>query len=107
MSEIYPQFNDDSDHPLYYVEFDRGFSKDTFTFFKRSFLYSKEQWIEIKNTCINDAERYMYDLMNREGHPYQLFNGTCKKGCVPDKEMIKFFVDAINEKVERENNKRK
>lgn len=99
MNEIYPEFNEESNYPLYYVEFDRGFSKDSFTLFKRSFIHTVEEWKKF-----DLSKDVMLGIMGREGHPYNLFDGFCKEGCVPDRKMIKFFVDAINEKVGKEKN---
>lgn len=81
MSEIYPI---SGDH-LYYVEFDRG-EKDTFTLFKRN----------LKKIDFED------ESFSQEFHPYQLFDGFCKEGCVPDKNMIKWMVDAMNQKTANE-----
>lgn len=89
--EFYPSLDKEDKNP-YYAEF-HHWAKDniTFTIFRRQFFCSKEQ--RLGDTLI---------LGSWEFHPWNLFEGSCNDGCVPDREWIKWLVDALNEKSERE-----
>jgi hypothetical protein len=80
---------------LYYVEFDRGGMPCEFTLFKRNYIYSPEEWEDIKK-----KDGFIESIMLNEGHPYQLFTGIYgEDGCIPDKKWVMWMVDALNEKV--------
>lgn len=80
MSEIYP--NERNQKNLFYVEFDMGESRNTFTIFQRHFFEKSE-----------------HPLIENEGHPWQLFDGFCASGRVPDQNFIKWMVDSMNKNI--------
>jgi hypothetical protein len=87
MSEIYPEFEYGDFSCNYYVEFDRS-GEGTFTLFKRYSLYSKEEWrkLGLENS-----------IMTNEVHPYNILTaGYGPAGAMPDKNWVKFMVDALN-----------
>ena len=95
MLEFYP-----SDKSLYYVEFSRWNENDKWRWrlFKRQFLYPDEELEKMKK------EGYWY--MSNEVHPWQLANGEVNEiehaVDLNTKSFLKFMVDALNEKVERD-----
>jgi hypothetical protein len=99
-SSYYPEYKRDDDTIHYYVEFNRGWKKDNFTIFQRCFIASKEDWAKMMGE--GDKDSFAFKLMGREGHPYQLFSGFCKEECYPSPDWVKWLVDAMNEKVTRD-----
>lgn len=93
LREFYP----DDGKSLYYVEFSRWNENDKWQWrlFKRQFLYSNEEW--------KNMERNLF--MSNEVHPWQLANGEIVEiehaVAMETKSFLKFMIDALNEKVER------
>lgn len=101
MSTYYPE--NTTDKQLYYVEFDRGVEKSTFTLFKRQFIMPKKQWDEMMGKSAG-ASDFDSSLMSNEGHPWNIMTdkyGT--DGCMPDKAWVCWMVDALNEKLNSQN----
>jgi hypothetical protein len=95
MSTYYPDV--DADENLYYVEFGRGDIPTHFTLFKRQFIHTKEDW---EKFCPPGT----ISLMSREGHPWNILTDSFgPDGCVPDRAWVCWMVDALNEKLNREN----
>jgi len=95
--EIYPEYKDSDDKPLYFIELSRWEEKDPLTWqlFKRNFIYSKEEWQEsVKRMGI------WSNLMSREGHPWNLGEGVVleRDGAVDMNTLpfLKFMVDSLN-----------
>ena len=90
--EIYPA----EEKCLYFIEFSRWPGKKLeYRLFKRSYIYSKEEFAEI----LKGENSFLATLMGREGHPYQLLSGTViEQNCVSfeTKEFLKFTVDSLN-----------
>ena len=97
----YPTFkHGDYDSPLYYVEFDRGFTKGTFTLFRRQFILSKEDMEKLKKSDTNDSKLM---LMCCEGHGWNIMTDNYgPDGSVPDKKWVCWMVDALNEKLQKD-----
>jgi hypothetical protein len=101
-STSYPDYKfGQDDHIHYYAEFNRGWKEDNFTIFQRGFITSKEDWEKMMAT---EKDSFAMQIMSREGHPFQLFDGFCKEGCFPSPEWVKWMVDALNEKANRDKN---
>lgn len=99
MDNIYPKCGK-SQKPLYYVEFDRGVKKGTFTIFRRQFIHSEAELTEMEK---KDPKNIFMLRMCNEGHPWNLFTAEhAPEGRVPDRKWIEWMVDALNEKVARE-----
>jgi hypothetical protein len=96
---IYPNY-DKRQKPIYYIEFERGGKKGEFTLFRRQFMYTEEQLVEMEKNYPKD----IFSLrMCNEVHPWNLFTAEYgKDGCVPDRKWIEWMVDALNEKVQKE-----
>lgn len=103
--EFYPSYNDNEIGPIYYIEFYRGPGelKKNWTLFKRRFIYSDEEWKKIKETrqLGNDPL-----VMLNEGHPWNLGSGVLNDYenavSMNTQTFLKFMVDALNEKVNRD-----
>lgn len=102
--KIYPNFkHGDYDSPRYYVEFNRGGQDWEFTIFLRSFIIDKDEWEKLKRKDPND---FAVVCGSNEGHPWNIFTAEYgKDGCIPDKSWVKWMIDALNEKLDRETNK--
>lgn len=102
--KIYPNFEygNYDDGISYYVEFDRGNRGGEFTLFQRSFIHSKEMYAQIMSMASENEKFWL--KQSAEGHPYNLFTGTygCDS-CYPNKEWVKWMVDALNEKTKNNN----
>ena len=99
--ETYPEkLSSNEDTPLYYIEFhnwENG-TPITWKLYKRQFICSREEWLE-KYKDINIS-----GLMCREGHPWALLEDELLQDhCIPNKQWLKFMVDALNEKVYNDN----
>lgn len=101
-SSVYPE-NWEGQKPLYYVEFNRGDRPGEFTLFKRQFFHSEKELEEMEKKCQSDNEKQWFRISN-EVHPWNLFTGEfCEHdGGMPDKNWVKWMVDALNEKVSKE-----
>ncbi len=93
-SSYYPARDGNRNRP-YYVEFNCGGRKDEFTLFRRQWLLSEK---EVTKMSINDP---LGAINGGEVHPWNLFTGEYfQEGCVPDKALISWMVDAMNDKYE-------
>lgn len=100
MSEYYPNFKQNSFEPLYYVEFNRGGKPNEFTLFKRHWFNSQSELNRLELDAPADGSFELLKMCN-EVHPYNLFTASFgPDGCSPDKNWVKFMVDALNEKVQ-------
>jgi hypothetical protein len=92
----YPDYKWGGDeHIQYFVEFDRGVDKGTFTIFRRNLM--PKEYFDPKN-CPENVDNILFQ-MGREVHPYQLFDGHCRDGAFPSPEWVIWMVDALNEKL--------
>ena len=106
MSEYYPNFEQNSFEPLYYVEFNRGDKPNEFTLFKRNWFYTSSglDELEANNVYSHKEQAISWLRISNECHPYNLFTASFgPDGCSPDKKWVKFMVDALNEKAKNEN----
>lgn len=89
--ELYPQIDRHSYKPLYYIEFSKPHGrKETWTLFKRNFIYSEEEWDKMEKDVL-------MKLVGPEGHSYNLFGDeVLPEHCVPNKTWIKWMVDQLN-----------
>lgn len=95
MNKIYPEFEYGDYSCNYYVEFNCG-GEGFFTIFKRNFFCSKEEHKDRLNNCANENEKFWMNKMI-EVHPYNLFTANYgPSGSMPDKNWVKFMVDALN-----------
>jgi hypothetical protein len=102
--EFYPTGDDKG---LYYVEFGQWPGKDmTWQLFQRQFMYDEEEWERMKKEAPND-----FLLMSNEVHPWNLGEGTVDSRehamSMNTKKFLCFMVDALNDKVNRIQRKRK
>ena len=70
MSYIYPEYKFGDPTPIYYVEFDRGSQKNTFTLFKRQFIIPPDEWAALRK--VSDMNDFCTSLMSNEGHPWNI-----------------------------------
>ena len=100
MSYNYPSFEFGVPGPVYYVEFDRGSQKNTFTLFKRQFIQPQAEW----DAMIKQADNtFATSLMSNEGHPWNIMTDKYgPDGSMPDTNWVKWMVDALNYKSVRE-----
>lgn len=95
--EIYPEYHDNEDKPLYFIEFSRWKQRDELTWqlFKRNFIHSKEEWDELVKASPGEAW-----MLGRECHPWNLGEGVVMEDerCVSmnTKSFLKFLVDSLN-----------
>lgn len=98
--QLYPlQLTDDV---LYYAEFTTWDNlKWSWKIYKRNFLYSKEEWEEQTKSMAP----FQKSILNREVHPYVMLEGSLNSEDVfPNKDWIKWMVDAFNIKVLKDSN---
>ena len=93
--EWYPEIKDrNSDHPAYRLEFHQWEGRsETWKLERRNFIYSSKDWNELLKSSNS------LSICSREGHPYILLEGevVCEES-IPNKEWLKWMVDALNEK---------
>jgi len=100
--EIYPEYEDRNQKPPFFIEFLQFFkdSPITWKIYRRHFFHTPEELAKIKETSPDD---FAMSLVCNEGHPWWLLDGKLQPdGTVPDKKWLLWFVDALNEKAERE-----
>lgn len=99
--ETYPEkIMSDNDYPLYYLEFiDWEDNKPVrWKLYKRNFVYLKEDWKQL----LEKMSKFEAMFASREGHPYALLEDVVHSdSCIPNKDWLKFMVDALNEKVDK------
>ena len=87
MNEIYPKFEHGDLSPIYYVEFNRD-GKGKFTLFKRQFIYIEG----VKSHPLMGIKSGMQEV-----HPWNVLSSFYgPDGAMPDKNWVKFMVDALN-----------
>ena len=100
--EWYPEIKDRNlDHPAYRLEFHQWEGKpETWKLEKRNFLETKEEWDKLMNSS---DDKFAIEIMSREVHPYTLIEGVVyADNCIPNKQWLKWMVDALNEKALKE-----
>jgi hypothetical protein len=102
--EFYPEEKNNEINPFYveFHQFDNG--PITWTLFKEQSIYSDEQWESIQKETNRDFDMFK---LTRWGHPWNLGGGEVDRdGCMGfTKDFLKFMVEALNEKYQREINK--
>lgn len=100
--EIYPQSEDRKNKAPFYIEFLQFFKDDPITWkiYRRQYMHTPEELERLKEQSPKD---FPWLEMCNEVHPWWLLDGTLQpEGTVPDKKWLLWFVDALNEKAERE-----
>jgi hypothetical protein len=96
-----PNINSNYDFPYYYLEFIKlndiaHETKETWTLYKRNFIMSMEDW----DALTKNDKNYPLPMSPREGHPYNLANGTVNEFKdvirMHTKKFLQFMVDALN-----------
>ena len=96
-NKIYPKC-DMSQKPLYYVEFERGDHKGEFTLFRRQFMHTEAELVEMEKKS-EDAKRYR---ICNEVHPWNIFTANYgPDGTVPDRKWVEWMVDVLNKELDR------
>jgi hypothetical protein len=99
MNEIYPKIERINRKPTFYVEFNRGDRPNEFTLFQRNFMYSDEELVK----KMEAKEINGFHLLCNEVHPWNLFTAEYVEYGIPNKE---WMVDALNEKAEKDSQKK-
>ncbi len=90
--EIYPETKD----PLYFVEFCETEQSDVL----RYKIYKRGPSLDFGPPFEGEYQKI---IMSPYGHPYVLIEENCReKYGTPDKDFIKWIVDAMNEKAQKD-----
>lgn len=85
----YPEFRYGTDrHIVYYVEFNRSGVNNSFTLFRRNFIYDE-------NKFPKNSAHYEFLLLSSECHPFQILSGTFGNG-FPNEAWVRWMVDSLN-----------
>jgi hypothetical protein len=94
-SSYYPADSDKDRKRPYYVEFNRSGKENTYTLFRRQWLFSEAEMKKMESD-----ESF---FSKGEVHPWNIFSdGFGPDGCVPDRAWVCWMVDALNDKFEKE-----
>ena len=95
--KIYPT-SEIGQKPPFYVEFERGDVKGEFTLFRRQFMHTEKELVELEKKSSKDIALLR---MTNEVHPWNIFTaGYGPDGCVPDRKWVEWMVDALNDAAE-------
>src|ERR1041385_94483 len=100
----YPEYRLTDRNIHFYVEFGRGNVEGEFTLFLRQWIRSEEEMEKLKEKCPKD---FSFLLISNEGHPWNIFTARYgRDGSMPDKKWVCWMVDALNEKINNDSNKK-